>query len=556
MAGLFEELKRRKVFKAAIAYVVVAWIILQVSDVVLDRIGLPSWTFLLILTLLCIGFPLNMIFAWAYDLTPGGLTRTGPADADTTTDNAVKAEEPDLAEDRLPPSASVAVLPFVNMSGNSENEYFSDGLSEELLNMLAKVSSLKVAARTSSFHFKGRTGDIADIARRLGVASVLEGSVRQSGARVRITTQLINAADGYHLWSETFDRELDDIFAVQDEIADSVVKALKVKLLGEDNTRVSTGGTTNSEAYQAYLQGVHFRNRGSDEDALHSSVAAYRRAIQLDPDYAIAYAGLAAALELLATNNFADLDEVVNQAEEAAKKAIELAPDLAEGYHALFSVALNYRFDYAGARAAIETALKLDPKNVEVQIHCSLLYLTTGDIESAVAAARIAQELDPVSSHANQNLGHTLYFAQQYEKSITVFRQTLELDPHYPRPHYGIAMCQLMLGNPSSAAIEVVKEPLDWMRFSGLAILEQKLGNTDDANAAMASLISDYRDNGLYQQAQVYAQWGEVEQSVQALNRARDIGDPGVVQIVIDPLLNPLRNDPEFGKLLAAVGFS
>ena len=353
MAGLFEELKRRKVFKAAIAYVVVAWIILQVSDVVLDRIGLPSWTFLLILTLLCIGFPLNMIFAWAYDLTPGGLTRTGPADADTTTDDTVKSEEPGLAEDRSPPGASVAVLPFVNMSGNSENEYFSDGLSEELLNMLAKVSSLKVAARTSSFHFKGRTGDIADIARRLGVASVLEGSVRQSGARVRITTQLINAADGYHLWSETFDRELDDIFAVQDEIADSVVKALKVKLLGEDSTRVSTGGTTNTQAYQAYLQGVHYRNRGSDEDALHSSVAAYRRAIQLDSDYAIAYAGLAAALELLATNNFADLDDVVNQAEEAAKKAIELAPDLAEGYHALFSVALNYRFDNAGARAML-----------------------------------------------------------------------------------------------------------------------------------------------------------------------------------------------------------
>ena len=541
---LFSELKRRSVFKAGVAYLVVAWLILQVSDVVLDKIGLQDWVFQLILLLLCIGFPLILMFAWAYDLTPDGLARTAPIEPDETISPAV-----------APTKASVAVLPFVNMSGNPDNEYFSDGMSEELLNMLAKVSTLKVAARTSSFHFKGHTGDIAEIARRLGVASVLEGSIRQSGARVRITTQLINAADGYHLWSETFDRELDDIFAVQDEIADAVVTALKVKLLGDDGTRITVGGTTNSEAFKAYLQGAHYRNRGSDQAALHSAVAAYRRAIELDPGYANAYAGLAASLELLATNNFADLDQVVNQAEAAANKAIELAPDLAEGYQVLATIAFGYKLDKAGAIKAIEKAMRLDPGNADVHIHSGLIYQNVGDLSAGLAATRRAQELDPISTSANQSLGHALYMSRQYEDAIAVFRHTLELDPHYPRPHYGIAMCQLMLGDANSAAIEVAKEPLDWMRFSGLAILEQKLGNTEEANAAMASLIAGYRDNGLYQQAQVHAQWGEIEQSIQALDRAREIGDPGVQQIIVDPLIDPLRDHPDFVKLLTVVGF-
>jgi TolB-like protein/cytochrome c-type biogenesis protein CcmH/NrfG len=493
------------------------------------------------------------MFAWAYDLTPDGLARTGAAVESAATDAVTDSATAHSVATATPVRASVAVLPFVNMSGNPENEYFSDGMSEELLNMLAKVSTLKVAARTSSFHFKGHTGDVADIARRLGVASVLEGSIRQSGARVRITTQLINAADGYHLWSETFDRELDDIFAVQDEIAVSVVKALKVKLLGEENATIGTTGTTNSEAFKAYLQGVHYRNRGSDPAALRSSVAAYRHAIELDPDYANAYAGLATTLELLATNNFADLDQVVSQAEAAANKAIELAPDLAGGYHVLGIIALNYKLDSAAARAAMQTALQLDPGNAEVQIHCAALELSTGNVEGGVAAARIAQELDPISTDANQYLGHALYFSRRFDEAIAVFRHTLELDPHYPRPHYGIAMSEFMLGDVNSAAIEVAKEPLDWMRFSGLAILEQKLGNVEDARAAMDSLIAGYRDNGLYQQAQVYAQWGDLEKSIHALNRARDIGDPGVAQILVDPLIDPLRDLPAFGALMKAV---
>jgi len=542
------------VVKVAIAYVIVAWLILQISDVILGQIGVPDWMFKFILFLLCIGFPLILLFAWAYDLTPEGLKRTSSVGETATGDlDTAEAQEPDAAN--VPSRASVAVLPFVNMSGNPENEYFSDGLSEELLNVLAKVSSLKVAARTSSFHFKGHTGDIAEIAQRLGVGSVLEGSVRQSGAHIRITAQLISAQDGYHLWSETYDRELDDIFAVQDEIATSVVTALKAKLLGDDGAHLKTGGTTNPEAFKAYLQGMHFRNRGSDQEALHSAVEAYRRAIELDPEYAQAFAGLAAAYDQLATNNFADLDEVVEQAQEAANKSIELAPSLAEGYRVLANIAIAYNLDDVGARNSIEAALKLDPGNVRVHIQHSIICSAVGDHDTSLAAARMAQELDPVSTKANQFLGHALYFARRYDEAISFLRHALELDPHYPRPRYTMGMCLLMQGDVESALKEVKAEPLDWMRFSGLAILLKKLGRTKKADAAMASLVEGYRDNGLYQQAQVHAQWGDYDQSIDALNRAREIGDPGVSQVVVDPLLDPLRGDPRFAELMAAIGF-
>ena len=552
--SLFEELKRRHVVKAAIAYIIVAWLILQISDVILGQIGVPDWLFKVILYLLCIGFPLILLFAWAYDLTPAGLKRTSSADtAPEAEATPVEEQGPDVTS--TPSRASVAVLPFVNMSGNPENEYFSDGLSEELLNVLAKVSSLKVAARTSSFHFKGHTGDIADVARRLGVGSVLEGSVRQAGDRIRITTQLINAQDGYHLWSETFDRELDDIFAVQDEIAKSVVKALKVKLLGEDRAHLNAGGTTNPEAFKAYLQGMHYRNRGSDEAALHSAVESYQHAIELDPDYAQAFAGLAAAYDQLATNNFADLDQVVDQAQEAAMKSIELAPALADGYQVLANISMAYHLDNVAARKSIETALKLDPGNATVHVQHSMFCSSAGDHDASLAAARTAQALDPVSTQANQFLGHSLYFARRYDEAISFFRHALELDPHYPRPRYSMGMCLFMQGDPESALKEVEAEPLDWMRVSGLAILLKKLGRTEEANAAMASLIEGYRDNGLYQQAQVHAQWGDFDQSIAALNRGREIGDPGVSQIVVDPLLDPLREDPRFVALMTAIGF-
>ncbi|MCH6573442.1 MAG: hypothetical protein IH809_07350, partial [Proteobacteria bacterium] len=398
--SFFAELKRRKVIRLAFVYLAAGIVILGGADVLVPALALPEWVLRLVALLLILGFPLSLILSWHFDWTPDGLIRAGSVDdtapvAEPADPKTEAADEPTAGTPTTPARASVAVLPFVNISGDKENEYFSDGLSEELLNVLSKIGSLKVAARTSSFHFKGQTGDIAEIARKLGVASILEGSVRQSGPQVRITAQLINAADGYHLWSETFDRELDDIFAVQDEIASSVADALKVKLLGQIDGCPNACGTENAEAFQAYLQGVHHRNRGSDEEAARSSLESFERATELDPGYAQAYANLAMAWEEMATNDFVGLDEGVSKAIQAAAKAIELAPDLADGHQAMGRMLFAYKLELKEARKAIEKALKLYPGNVSVQIEYARTISSFGERDASVAAAKTALELDP-----------------------------------------------------------------------------------------------------------------------------------------------------------------
>jgi serine/threonine-protein kinase len=554
--SFFKELIRRNVYKVGIAYVIIAWLVAQVLQLVFESFGTPDWVMKTILVLLVTGLPFALFFAWAFEITPEGIKRE-----DFSAEDNVVAESPEpvteaVEETSAPARASVAVLPFVNMSGNQENEYFSDGLSEELLNVLAKVNALKVAARTSSFHFKGQTGSIAEIAQSLGVSSVLEGSVRQSGTRVRITAQLINAADGYHLWSETFDRELTDIFKVQDEIAYSVTEALKVKLLGDDAVRLNVGGTHNTAAFKEYLQGVHYRNRGSDQASLQSAADAFQRAIDLDPEYALAYAGLATAWEELVTNNFVGLEYVTSKVCTAAGRAIELAPDLADGYQVTSRMLLYYKLDQKGSLEAINTALKLNPGNVDVQIEYSRSQSIFLAHDEALAAARTALDLDPVSMFANHFLGHALYFARRYDEAVTVFRNVLELDPHYPRPHYEIGMCRFKQGDLESALHEVEQEPLNWMKFSGMAIVLQHLGHTERAEASLAALIKDYRENGLYQQAQVYAQWGDNSKAIQTLNKAHEFGDPGTSQLLVDPLLDPIRDDVQFSELLRKTGFT
>ena len=449
------------------------------------------------------------------------------------------------------------MLPFVNMSGDPENEYFSDGLSEELLNVLAKIETLKVAARTSSFFFKGHTGDIAEIARRLGVASVLEGSVRQAGSRVRITAQLIDAASGYHLWSETYDRELVDIFAVQDDIAASVAAALKVKLLGDHDDYQSVGGTSNPQAFQAYLLGGHHRKRGSsDEASLHKALAAFHEALELDPAYAQAYAGLAYTWDQLATNSFVKYEEGVGKATAAAQKAVELEPRLADGHMMIGRLSLHYALDRARAFKGITTALKLNPGNSEVQIEYARLTSYFGEVDASVAAAKRAVELDPVSLFAHHFLGHVLYFGRRYDEAIPVFRDLLELDPKYPRPRYTLAMCLYMKGDTEAALEEVRNEPLSWMRHSGSAIVLHKLGRIEEARASRDSLVrEDDEEYAIYQQGQIYAQWGQSARAIECLNKARVLHDPGLSQVCVDPLLDPIRDHPEFATLLAEIGF-
>lgn len=554
---LLAELRRRHVVKVGVAYIVAAWVILQVTDVFADNLGLPAWAFKLVLFLLIIGFPIIVMFAWAYDLTPEGIKRTADTDAAATGEPAPAAPAEPVAKVQ-PSKASIAVLPFVNMSGDPQDEYFSDGLSEELLNVLAKINALKVAARTSSFFFKGHTGDIAEIARRLGVASVLEGSVRRSGPRVRITAQLINAADGYHLWSETYDRELDDILAVQDDIASSVADALKVRLLDEEEGLLKAGAAGNPRAFQAYLLGSHYRMRGSsDEASLRKALDAFNEAIEFDPGYSQAYAGLAATWDQLATNSFVKFREGMDNAAAAASKAIELAPELADGHIVLGRLLLHYRLDQLGARKALTTAMKLNPGNAEAQIEYARISCYFGEVDASVTAARKALELDPLSLFAHYFLGHVLYFGRRYDEAITVLRGALNLDPQFPRPRYTLGMCLYMKGEFEAALKEINAEPLAWMRNSGSAIVLHRLGRCGEAEANLQRLVrDDDEEYAIYQQGQIRAQWGHAEAAINALHRARDLHDPGVSQILVDPLLDPIREDPGFDRLVREMGFS
>jgi serine/threonine-protein kinase len=518
-------------------------VILQVADVLLNNLEAPGWVFKAILVLLAIGLPVTVVLAWIFDWTPSGFQRTdaGPAAPDSK-----------VAADK----ASVAVLPFVNMSGDEENEYFSDGLTEELLNVLAKVDALKVAARTSSFHFKGQTGDIADIARRLGVATVLEGSVRQAGSRVRITAQLINAADGYHLWSETFDRELDDIFAVQDEIAAAVTDSLQVTLLEGEADAHLVGGTSNTEAFQAFLLGVHYRNKGDDMDSLLKAIAAFEKAIELDPGYAKAHVGRAFAWSMMALNSFSSYEEGISNLKASVEKALELAPRLAEAHLALGYLQFFHQQDMHSALEAFNTAREINPGNVEVQLEYSRINCYQGNFEEGIAAARKAVELDPVSLLANHFLGHILYFSRHYEEAIPALRHTLEMEPSYPKPRYFLAMSLFWLGDVEGAWEVIQDEPLDWMRWAASSVILHRLGRIEEAEAQFVNINeNEEQECATVQRANTYAQWGDTEKAFRALDLAIEYGDPGLAQLLVDPFMDPVRDDPRFAAALEKLGF-
>lgn len=466
----------------------------------------------------------------------------------------IKQKVSGAAPEKLAQDNSIAVLPFVNLSKNPDNEYFSDGISEEILNSLANVEQFKVAGRTSSFHFKGQTGDIAEIAQRLGVASILEGSIRQAGMRVRVTAQLINAADGYHLWSKTFDREMDDIFAIQDEIATAVADALQVQLLGETQNQWGVGGTKNPEAYNAYLLGVHYINRGHHKDALHNAAKSFQQAVEIDPMYAKAYAGLAGAWSSMSANSYAGYED--GNTERALSRALELAPRLADGWVRQAFKLLTMEVDVREALNAISTALELSPGSAEVQVEYARLKCYVGHNEESIAAARRALELDPVSVFANHFLAHVLYFTRNYEEAIPVFRHVLDLDPHYPKPHYFIAMAMYHQGDTESAWEEIQHEPLNWMNWTGSALVLQRLGRMKEADAFLAKLsLEDDEDPAYIQQADVYAQRGDLDEAMQRLSLAYDHHDPGLSQLLVDPFLDPLREEPRFIDIMTKLGF-
>ena len=447
-----------------------------------------------------------------------------------------------------PPPHSIAVLPFVNLSGDKEQEYFSDGLTEELLNSLSEINELQVAARTSAFSFKSTDTDIGTIARKLNVGAVLEGSVRRSAHTIRITAQLINTVTGFHLWSKTYDRDLGDVLKLQTEIATAVASALKVTLLGDVAAKVEVGGTRSPAAFDAYLRGAKAARLRHEAKDLPTAIAAYTEAIRLDPDYALAFAGRSIAFVSAAgeAETPAAVREGFDKAQADARRALDLAPDLAQAHLAFASVSESGNLDFSRASEAYERALALAPRNAEVLRDSGLYAAFMGHFDAGVAATRRAVVLDPLASASHFDLAQALYAARRYEESVATWAEVLRLDPDFKANYTWLGFAYYGLGDFQSARTSCETKPDYWSNQWCLAVIYEKLGRHADAEAELAKLKAATGDASAYQYATIYAQWGNRAKALEWLETALRLRDPGLEFVKTDVLLDPIRQEPRF----------
>ena len=470
-----------------------------------------------------------------------------PASPSSTSAPASDAAAPAFT----PPAHSIAVLPFVNMSGDPKQDYFSDGLSEELLNSLAVVRDLQVAARTSSFTFKGTNADVGVIARKLNVGAVLEGSVRKDGNHVRITVQLINALTGYHLWSQTYDRDLKSVLALQTEIATAVTKALQATLLADAATTIEVGGTQNPAAFDAYLRGKSLERGTFDKETTLARIAVYSEAIRLDPKFAKAYAGLANADNTYA-NNFSIDTEVrayFTRAREAAEKAVALAPELGDAHASVAYVLERGFLEFTRAMTEYDRARALSPNDADVLLRFGVYVTTMGRTDAGLAAMRKAIQLDQLNPASYARLNIALTYAHRYREAIEAGERALQLNPNDDAIRNYVGFNHLLLGELDAAQPLCATAKPSWVGRLCLAILYDKLHRRPEAEAQLAAMKAELGDGAAYQYAEIYAQWGDLPKALDWLETAYRLPDPGIGTLRVDGLVDPLRSEPRFREI-------
>ena len=585
--SLVAELQRRRVFRALVGYGIGAFAVLQIVEPIMHGFHWPDAVLSYVVAALAIGFPVVVTLAWIFDVNAGRIERTSPADsglrgarlafllvgigvlaatpgvvwyfllrsrpAAPSSEEALRARPdatPDGPEIRAAPS--IAALPLVNLSRDPDQEYFADGLAEELINLLAKIPGLHVAGRTSSFAFKGKNEDLRSIGQKLNVATLLEGSVQKAGERVRITMQLINAADGYHLWSESYDRKLIDVFAVQDEIAQAVVAALKLKLLPGQAPTTRDRRTSNLKAFNEYLLGREFFHR-NNVDGFRRAKEAFERAVALDPGYAAAWAGLAMATFWVADSgeSQAAIKEGQDGAVAAAEKAIGLAPDLPDGYLARGFVRLPIQWDFEGSRADLERALALKPDDPDaLNNYAMLIGRGLGRFAEGIAAARRATELDPLNARLWFTLGSLLSISGQLGPGRQALTRSLEISPDQSFTPFALGLTYLLEGKPAAAKDIFPRSSNEIFRLTGAALAEHDLGHFPESQRALDAMIARHGHGAAYQIAEVYAWRNETDRALEWLERAHAQRDGGLVLLKFDPLLRNLRGDPRYKALL------
>ena len=460
---------------------------------------------------------------------------------------------------------SIAVLPFVNRSRGEDDEYFSDGLADELLNVLTKVRGLRVAARASSFQFKGKNEDLAVIGERLNVATLLDGSVRKSGNRVRISVQLVKADDRIQLWSETYDRSLDDIFAVQDDIAQSVVKELRTALLGEapdsaasgiakdDVAQAAKGHGQNPEAYRLYLQGKHFVSRTNPEDNLRG-IRLLEDALRLDPTLALAWTELSRAHGNSGGYGWAPVREGYRRALEAAERALALAPDLAEAHVRLAAIHRMHTWDRKAARASIQRAVELAPGNPDVMRAAASEAETDGRFKEAEDLYKRACEQDPLNPNAYSGLASSYRLTGRFEEAATLYQKAMDLAPQRIGTHLLLSVSLAELGRVEEALAAARGEPAEWARLTALAYAHTVAGHTKEADEALQALIAGHAVDSPYQIAAIYVARRDKDAAFEWLNRAVDEKDAGMAAVLIERIFRPLHDDPRWAALKKRLG--
>ena len=579
--NFFDELKRRNVYKVAVAYAVVGWLIAQIATQIFPFLEIPNWVVRLIIVLIAIGFPIALVIAWAFEATPEGIKRTEDVDLGAAAKQPKKhawiyvvvigaafsiglffigrySVRNGSSASELP-AKSIAVLPFDNLSRDPDNAFFAEGVQDEILTRLAKVADLKVIARTSTQKFKSSPENLPDIAKQLGALNILEGSVQKVNDQVRVNVQLINALTNAHLWAEIYDRKLTDIFAVESDIAKTIADTLQARLTGNERSAISHAPTEDPVAHEMYLKGHHFWGlRGGDN--LLRAIEFYNQAIARDPNYALAYAGLGETYILLPYYTGADPKEIRPRARAAALKAIELNPNLAEAHNALGKITYADDIDLQKSMREYQRAIELSPNYAGAHHWLGNGPLAgLGRFDEAIAEGKRSVELDPLSAINLVDLADTYLYAHRFKEGDAVMKKALEIDPAFAYAHWVYGMLLQVSGNLEGARIQYATARArenDAQAIAFRAQLAAIMGRREEAVQALSTLeeLGKHQYVEAYYRALLYISLGQKDQALAALEQSyaeRDGDDIGVIKV--DPLLDSLHGDPRFEALVQKV---